>query len=548
MIKKSTLLLLFLSLFIKTYSQKKNSKNNIKPKLVVGIVVDQMRYDYITRFYNRFGDGGFKKIIENGFTLENAHFNYIPTYTAVGHTSVYTGTTPNNHGIISNNWYDKYLKESIYCVTDTNYNSVGSDSKRGQRSPFRLMTTTITDQLHLAQNNKGKTIGIALKDRSAILPVGHTANAAYWYDGGLQGNFITSSFYMDNLPNWVNDFNNKKVPEKYLSKTWNTLYDIKTYTNSFDDNNDFEGTFKGKETPTFPYNLKELKDENGNLGMINNTPFGNSLTLDFAKAAIENENLGKGSYTDFLAISFSSTDYIGHKFGPQSIEIEDTYLRLDKDIEKLINYLDTKVGKSNYTLFLTADHGAVHVPAYLQSLKIPAHYLGTLNIKNFLKKVTLKYFKSDKLIENFSNYQIFLNKETIESLGFSKKEVADKIVEEIINCEGIYKAITANTLQTTYFNSGILNSLQNGYNQKFSGDVLLIPYPATLTGGRKGTSHGSGYNYDTHVPIIFYGNGIKTGKSSKRHHIIDIAPTIANLLQIEPSNAATGKVIVEALK
>jgi len=548
MIKKSTLLLLFLSLFIKTYSQKKNSKNNIKPKLVVGIVVDQMRYDYITRFYNRFGDGGFKKIIENGFTLENAHFNYIPTYTAVGHTSVYTGTTPNNHGIISNNWYDKYLKESIYCVTDTNYNSVGSDSKRGQRSPFRLMTTTITDQLHLAQNNKGKTIGIALKDRSAILPVGHTANAAYWYDGGLQGNFITSSFYMDNLPNWVNDFNNKKVPEKYLSNTWNTLYDIKTYTNSFDDNNDFEGTFKGKETPTFPYNLKKLKDENGNLGMINNTPYGNSLTLDFAKAAIENENLGKGSYTDFLAISFSSTDYIGHKFGPQSIEIEDTYLRLDKDIEKLINYLDTKVGKSNYTLFLTADHGAVHVPAYLQSLKIPAHYLGTLNIKNFLKKVTLKYFKSDKLIENFSNYQIFLNKETIESLGFSKKEVADKIVEEIINCEGIYKAITANTLQTTYFNSGILNSLQNGYNQKFSGDVLLIPYPATLTGGRKGTSHGSGYNYDTHVPIIFYGNGIKTGKSNKRHHIIDIAPTIANLLQIEPSNAATGKVIVEALK
>ena len=366
MIKKSTLLLLFLSLFIKTYSQKKNSKNNIKPKLVVGIVVDQMRYDYITRFYNRFGDGGFKKIIENGFTLENAHFNYIPTYTAVGHTSVYTGTTPNNHGIISNNWYDKYLKESIYCVTDTNYNSVGSNSKRGQRSPFRLMTTTLTDQLHLAQNNKGKTIGIALKDRSAILPVGHTANAAYWYDGGLQGNFITSSFYMDNLPNWVNDFNNKKVPEKYLSKTWSTLYDIKTYTNSFDDNNDFEGTFKGKETPTFPYNLKELKDENGNLGMINNTPFGNSLTLDFAKAAIENENLGKGSYTDFLAISFSSTDYIGHKFGPQSIEIEDTYLRLDKDIEKLINYLDTKVGKSNYTLFLTADHGAVHVPAYLK--------------------------------------------------------------------------------------------------------------------------------------------------------------------------------------
>lgn len=518
------------------------------PKLVVGIVIDQMRYDYLTRYNKRFGEGGFNRLLKNGFSLENAHYNYLPTYTAVGHASIYTGTTPSNHGIISNDWYDKYLKKSVYCVTDTTYNSIGTSSNRGKRSPHRLVTTTLTDQLHLAQNNFGKSIGIAIKDRSAILPVGHTANAAYWYDGGENGLFISSSFYMDELPNWVKNFNNKKLPENYLSKTWNTLYDINTYTNSLEDNNKFEGLFKGKQTPTFPYNLNELKSQNGNLGLINETPFGNSLTLDFAKEAIINENLGKSDYIDFLALSFSSTDYIGHKFGPHSIEVEDTYLRLDKELEELLLFLDKQIGKNKYTVFLTADHGAVHVPAYLQSLKIPAHYSDLNSFKQFLNEVTQRYFKSSEIIENVSNYQIFLNYKKLNELHISANEVSEKLVEEIINYDFIYKAVTAKTMQTTSFNSGILKSLQNGYNQKYSGDVLMVTYPATLSGSRTGTSHGSGYHYDTHIPIIFYGNGIKKGVSKRRYEITDIAPTMANFLKIEAPNASTGIIIDEIFK
>ncbi|WP_341222318.1 alkaline phosphatase PafA [Polaribacter atrinae] len=544
---KFKLLFSFICLFIFLGNSKLTAQNE-KPKLVVGIVIDQMRYDYLTKYSDRYGKDGFNRILQNGFSLENAHYNYIPTYTAVGHTSIYTGTTPSEHGIISNNWYDKYQKESIYCVDDNNYKTVGNNGKYGQKSPKRLFTSTVTDQLHLAQNMLGKTIGVSIKDRSAILPAGHTANAAYWYDGGNFNTWITSTFYMNELPKWVKEFNSNNKADEYLNAPWETLYDIKTYTSSRADNNIFEGKLKGQKTPTFPKDLKALRSKNGNFDLIKTVPAGNTYTTDFAKAAIIGENLGKSEYTDFLAVSYSSTDYIGHKYGVSAIETEDTYLRLDKDLADLFQFLDQQVGKDNYTLFLTADHAAVHVPAYLQSLKIPAHYLEMTKFKEFILETTKKYFNSVDLIENVSNYQIFLDKDTIESLGLEVNTVAQKLADEVLNFDGIYKAVTARTLQTTHFSSGILSSLQNGYNQKLSGDVLMIPNPATLTGGRTGTSHGSGYSYDTHVPIIFYGNGIKQGSSSKRYNITDIAPTIANLLSIESPNGTNGVVIDEVLE
>jgi predicted AlkP superfamily pyrophosphatase or phosphodiesterase len=538
--------LLIFSVFF-TGCKLKESKQQ-EPKLIVGIVIDQMRYDYLTRFSDRYSENGFKRLLKNGFSIENAYYNLIPTYTAVGHASIYTGTTPDNHGIISNNWYDKFLKKTIYCVDDDIYRTVGNNSDAGKKSPSRMYTTTVTDQLHLAQNMNGKTIGIAIKDRSAILPAGHTANAAYWFHGKQKGQWISSNFYMENLPNWVTDFNNSDKANNYLKTPWNTLYNINTYTNSIIDNNLFEGKFKGETATSFPHDIPNLKVTNGNFDILKGIPAGNSFTADFAKAAILGENLGKSEFTDFLAVSFSSTDYIGHQFGPASKEIEDTYLRLDKDIADLLSFLDKQIGKNKYTVFLTADHAAVDVPAYLQSLKIPAHYFDIQKFKQSALEITKKYFNSIELIENISNYQIFLNKEKIESLGLDKNKVADKLVEEILNFEGIYKAVTARTLQTTRFFDGIMNSLQNGYNQKISGDVMMIPYPATLIRGRTGTSHGSGYSYDTHIPLIFYGNGIKKGVSKSKYEIIDIAPTIANLLRIEAPNSSTGKIITEALK
>ncbi|KOY50870.1 alkaline phosphatase PafA [Polaribacter dokdonensis] len=543
---KKSILYLLTSLFFLSFTANETKKN--KPKLVIGIVIDQMRYDYLTRFSDRFSEDGFKRLLNDGFSLENAHYNLIPTYTAVGHATIYSGTTPNNHGIISNNWYDKFLNKTIYCVDDDNYETIGNNGKAGKKSPHRLFTSTLGDQLKLHQVSKGKSIGIAIKDRSAILPAGHTANGAYWFDGGNEGKFISSSFYMTELPHWVNTFNLSGKANSYLLKPWKTLFDINTYVNSIADDNKFEGLFRGETTPTFPHNIPQLRNQNGNYSILKGIPEGNTLTVDFAKAAILGEKLGKSNHTDFLAISFSSTDYIGHQYGPASVEIEDTYLKLDRDLANFFKFLDNKVGKDNYTLFLTADHAAVHVPSYLQSLKIPAHYLKINQLRDSISSITKKYFNSVEFVNNISNYQIFLNKEKIEALGFSKNQVADKIVSELENLEGIYKAVTAKTLQTNHFSEGLMNSLQNGYNQKLSGDVMLIPYPATLSRSKTGTSHGSGYSYDTHIPIIFYGKGIKKGVSKKRYEIIDIAPTLANLLGIEAPNSSTGKIVTEALK
>jgi hypothetical protein len=296
--KKIFIYLCIVSIFWQCNAQNplcRNNNNNFKtdkPKLMVGVVVDQMRFDYLYRFYNKFGENGFKRLLNNGFVLEDVHLNYTPTHTAVGHTSIYTGTTPSIHGIIANFWYDKFLHKSIYCVDDANYATIGGNSG-GEKSPYRLQVTTVSDQLHLAQTMHGKVIGISMKDRSAMLPVGHTANAAYWFNGKGNGKFITSSYYMDKLPAWVNAFNQHNLPEQYLSKDWNTLYKIKSYTESIADDNDYEKHFSGENKVTFPHKIPEIFNKKKNFNIINSTPSANTLLLEFTKAAILNENLGK---------------------------------------------------------------------------------------------------------------------------------------------------------------------------------------------------------------------------------------------------------------
>ena len=521
-----------------------------RPKLVVGVIVDQMRYDYLTRFYDRYGEDGFKRILREGYNFENGHFNYVPTVTAVGHASVYTGTTGSGHGIIANDWYDKYLKKMIYCVDDFEYEAVGTELPYEQKSPVRLLSTTVTDELRLAQNMNGKTIAIGLKDRSAVLPGGHTSNGSYWFVGKDEGKFITSAFYMEELPKWVNDFNKKEFPKKYMKNDWETLYPIKSYKESIADDNPYEGVFVGEERPVFPHELKKLSEQNGNFDLIKETPYGNSILKEFAIAAIEGEELGQRGYTDFLAISFSSPDYIGHRYGSDSKEIEDTYLRLDLEMAELLKYLDKELGVDNYTLFLTADHAVVPVPAYLKSLKIPAGYFDYSVFREYLKGLGEKYYGVPDLIENFSNFQVFLNREVLERLKLDASSVAEKLAQDIINYEGVHKVLTAKTLQTTDFQSGILSYVQNGYNQKFSGDIVMVPNPGIISTYYEdsGTTHGSGYNYDTHVPIMFLGKGIKSGRSRDYVEIIDIAPTVSNLLQIQFPNSNTGKVLQSALK
>lgn len=519
------------------YGEKSEFSN---PKLVVGIVVDQMRYDYLTRFYNKYGEGGFKRMMNEGFNCKNNHFNYVPTYTGPGHASVFTGTTPKNHGIIANNWYDKETDKTVYCAEDNTVLAVGSNSEAERMSPRRMNTTTFADENRLFTQMRGKSIGISIKDRGAILPVGHTANAAYWFRGKDEGKFITSNYYMNSLPKWVQNFNNSNTVKSYL-KEWKTLYDITTYTESGEDLNNFEGGFKGKETATFPYDLKQLNKKNGGFDILKQSPYGNSLLADFAIEVIKNEALGKDDYTDVLSVSFSSTDYVGHNFGVNSKEIQDTYLRLDKDLERLFNALDREVGKGKYTVFLTADHGAVDVPLYLQSLKIPSGYVKSKDVKDALETFCLERFKTDGLIKNVSNNQVFLNRNKIKELGLDLSIVQQTLVNEIITYEEVYKAYSATTMSTSYFSEGIEHLLQNGYNQKRSGDILTVPYPNHIFYRKTGTSHGSGFNYDTHVPLLFFGHGIKHGETLQKTVIPDITSTISALLGISFPNGASGK-------
>jgi len=522
---------------------KKTSTTNAKtsqPKLVVGIVVDQMRYDYLTRFAAKYGSGGFKRMMNEGFNCKNNHYNYVPTYTAPGHASIYTGTTPKYHGIISNNWYDKDIKKSVYCAEDNTVTSVGTKDDAGKMSPNRMITTTFTDENRLFTQMQGKTIGISIKDRGAILPAGHTANGAFWFHGKDEGRFITSSYYMNELPKWVQDFNDSDIAESYL-KTWDTYYDISTYTESGSDLNNFEGGFKGKETATFPYDLATLQDTNKGFDIIKATPYGNSIVADLAIASIKGEQLGADNITDVLAVSFSSTDYVGHNFGVNSKEIEDTYIRLDKDLERLFNALDAQVGKGEYTVFLTADHAAVNVPSYLQSVKIPAGYVNSSELKTKVNTFMESTYGASDLIESISNNQVFFNRTKLQSLKLNLQEVQLALVNEMIAYKHVSKVYTGTTMQSTSFTTGIEELIQNGYNQKRSGDVIFVYDPAVISYSKTGSTHGSSFSYDTHVPLLFFGHGIAKGSTVQKTIVTDIAPTMAIMLGVNFPNGATGQ-------
>lgn len=517
------------------------------PKLVVGIVVDQMRYDYLTRFWNQYGEGGFKRLVNEGFNCKNNHFNYAPTSTGPGHTSVYTGTTPATHGIIGNDWFDKESGEDVYCAGDDSYASVGTTSDAGKMSPHRMLTTTITDELRLHTQKRGKVIGVALKDRGAILPAGHAANAAYWFEGGQDGNWITSTYYMDELPQWVVDFNSSDIVESY-KKPWNTLKPIETYVESGLDANTYEGLQEGEASNTFPHDLPAIWDQNGQFDLIRRSPYGNSITADFALAALEGEDLGADTITDFLAISFSSTDYVGHFFGVNSKEIEDTYIRLDQDLARIFSTLDEKVGEGEYTVFLTADHAAIDVPSYLIDSKIPAGYLDMNGMKTkFGEFLQYKYGTTD-VVRNLSNYQLFLDHKILANLDIDLEDAQEDIAMELLTYDGIGQVYTAHQMWENEYTEGIPYILQKGYNQKRSGDILLVPNVGYISYSRTGSTHGSPQIYDTHVPLLLYGKGIKQGSTVNRTEIPDIAPTIAALLGIAFPSGATGQPIGEVLE
>ena len=507
-----------------SFAQEYSAREVERPKLVVGIVVDQMRQEYFYRFHDRYVEGGLKRLMHDGFMMQNGHYNYIPTYTGPGHASVYTGATPATHGIIGNNWYIRAKDDDIYCAEDQTVTAVGGSESSGKISPRNLLSSTITDELRFATGKRSKVVGVAIKDRGAALPAGHLGDA-YWYDGKT-GGFMTSSYYHEELPSWVKEFNNRKLVSKYLDQTWETLFPIETYVQGAADDNEFESPFKGKDRPTFPYDLKKLQKDNGGLGMISSTPFGNTFTVEMALAAIEGEQLGNRGETE-------------------AIEVEDNYLRLDRDLARFFDYLDKEIGKGQYLVFLTADHGVADVVNYMKSERMSS---GSLNTKTMMTELTdfvnQKYGQGD-WISNFSNQQIFLNRELIAEKELSLEAVQNEVANFILKFDGVKETYIAEDLKRYEYTTGFKHLLQMGYNHKSAGDVMVIMEPAWLANAGKGTTHGTGYTYDTNVPIVFYGWGVKPGSSSRYATITDIAPTLSMMLKTRIPNGATGQPIVE---
>lgn len=525
------------------------TKQGNPPKLVVAITVDQMRADYLTRYLEGFGDGGFHRFFEEGFTAMDHHFSYAPTYTGPGHASIATGTTPAVHGIIGNNFYSRDQGARVYCVGDSTASTVGMPNQighpSGQMSPNNMKASTWPDELKLhfsrRDGNLAKVIGASMKDRGAILPAGHAADAAYWVSSG---NFITSNHYMNSLPKWVSEFNNSNAVQDLLNKGWSTFNEKESYQRSLQDNNPYEGTWNGSERPVFPYNLSDLSEDNGGDDIIKGTPAGNTLLVDFGLAAIINEGLGQDDITDVLALSFSSTDYVGHKFGAHAIETEDTYRRLDRELARLLEALDQNVGKGQWMAFLTADHGAVTVPGLEKSRGLPVDYWNPEPMKAKVDSALEKKFGRTDLVLAYDNDQFFLDRPLLTQEGLEADVIARFISRIAETAPEIQRTLTAEDLRSASFFEGAEANVQRGWNAKASGDVMVMLKPGFLEYSRTGTSHGSPYAYDTHVPFLIMGPGVPEGKRTyARSEIRDIAPTLSALLGFPRPSGCTGKPI-----
>lgn len=550
--KGALLLTLFPFIAFSGYAQR-NSKIAAdevikRPKLIVGIVIDQMRWDYLYRFNPLYkAGGGFKRMLAEGFSCDNTLVPYTPTITACGHTCVYTGSVPSVHGITGNAWWDNQQMKSIYCSEDKTVRGVGGKTAEdGQMSPRNMLVTTICDQLRMSTNFQSKVIGIALKDRGSILPAGHSANAAYWYEG-RSGNFITSTYYMNELPSWVNQFNNRKLVDSLYQTAWNTYLPKEIYSQYVTaDVKDYEARPFGKEASGFPYSLSRFAGND--YGKIATTPYGNTLTIEMAKAAVLAENLGRNSVTDFLAVSFSSPDYIGHAFGPDSWEMLDDYVRLDDELGKLFAFLDVAVGKGQYTTFLTADHAVAHIPGFLKENKLPG---GVIDVAGMVKDMNIKLkerFGVDTTIVSLLNYQVYLNHPKLDAKKTDEESVKKWIIQYIRKNDAVANVFATADIMTTPINRTLREMLANGYYPNRSGDIQIIFKPGYIEGGATGTTHGLWYPYDAHIPLLWYGWGIKPGKTNRETYMTDIAPTIAALLHIQAPNGNVGKVLEDIIK
>jgi len=544
----SFLFFFFFAVQVNAQKTKLPANTPIKPKLVVGIVVDQMRWDYVNRFSPFFKNkNGFLRFVNEGASCNNTMIPYVPTVTACGHACVYTGSVPSIHGITGNNWFDNVKQRTVYCVEDNTVQTVGSsNNSAGQMSPINVWTTTIGDELKLASNFKSKVFGISIKDRGAIIPAGHAADGAYWYDSKT-GNFISSTYYGKTLPSWVSNYNALHRPDSLYNKNWNLSLPNAVYEANCDtDENAYESTPFGKDAKHFPYNLKEFIGKD--YGKIANTPYGNDLVVEMAKQALINEHLGADSITDMLAISFSSPDYIGHAFGPDSWETLDGYIKLDETMAGLFTFLDQKVGKDNYTVFLTADHAVANIPAFAKKHNIPGENYDDGALKTDVLACLNSNILSPKLISAVSEYNIYFNHAVMDSLAISNDKLTSLLSNYLEKKSLVLQVVENRKAAIAPIPQSMREKIVNGYTPQRSGDLMLVTKSGVVDGYPTGTSHGVLYNYDAHIPLLWYGAGIKKGAVNGMTYMTDIAPTLSTLLGIQMPSGSIGKPILELIQ
>ena len=519
-----------------------------KPRLILVLQISQFRYDYIPRYWDRLSDHGFKKLISRGSYCENTSYNYLFSDIGIGSATIATGTNPSQHGIIARSWYNNLTDRIVNYVYDDKVSTVGGGFDAGKFSPVNLMTSTYCDEIKLSDNFQSKVIGISLDPAPAIFSTGHTANCAYWFDYKA-GNFISSSFYIDSLPQWVNEFNAKRFSDTYIENEWNTLLPLSDYSASLLDNNDYEAGIFGQKV--FPYVLKDITKKfkkSDKYQILRYTPYGDNLTKDFAISAIVKEELGQDEYTDILSLTFTASYYIGNLYGPLSVEMEDLVLRLDSEIAHLLDFVEQTIGKENVLVLVTAEQGVRHLPEYLEDNKIPSGYFNSAGNISLLKSYMNNIYGKGDWIKQYHGQQIFLNRTLVEDAKIDLGDMQNNVANLMLQFSGVANTMTATTLQSSNFTQGIFQTMQNGYNQKRSGDVLL-----KLTSGWAELpvieeDYATPYGHDPRVPLIWYGWKIGRNSVKRPVDLIDIAPTICTLLEISYPNSTSGSPILEIIE
>lgn len=511
-----------------------------RPKLVVTLVVDQLKQEYLYRFAPYVKNSGWEELLDKGSVLENVTYNYAPVYTGPGHASIFSGTTPSIHGIIENKWFDPFLNQRVYCVEDSSVSPIGTVNNDFLRSPKNLQSTTFVDELTLIQGDN-KSYAISIKDRSAVLSGGHLSDGAYWLDKKT-GDFASSSFYGESLPQWLIDFNEKKWVHHYMQQKWTLSLPASDYLKFGIDNSPFEYSLLKGKSPTFPYDLSKAKD----LSTIAYTPFGNQILLDLAKELLVAEKLGKGETTDFLAINLSSLDYVGHNYGTRSWEVMDLYIVLGQQIKQLLNTLDKEVGKGNYLLVLTSDHGASENSSFQSESGLGPHPVSMINFESDLRDFCKNDLGFDPILK-IAPDRVYFNFSLIDSIKIPLKKVEESLKSGLL---------TFDYFHSVYFRTGSMHldsknpieeKIKNGYSDPRAGDAYIVLKPGFQIYGPKGTTHGSIWNHDTHVPVIFYGWKVKGKKVFTQYPITSIAPTLSFLLKTELPSGCFSKPMIEVL-